>query len=32
MTVPIDIEPGDPEMEKLLNGVREWLERIRDSI
>ncbi len=32
MSVPIDIEPGDPEMEKLLQGVREWLERIRDSI
>lgn len=32
MTVPIDIEPGDPEMEKLLSRVRKWLERIRDSI
>jgi hypothetical protein len=32
MTVPIDIQPDDPGMQKLLNGVREWLERLRESI
>ena len=32
MTIPIDIEPNDPRMQKLLDGVREWIERIRESI
>lgn len=29
MTVPIDIQPGDPAMQKLLGGIRDWLEQIR---
>jgi hypothetical protein len=32
MTVPIDIQPDDPGMQKLFEGVRQWLERIRDSL
>ena len=32
MTIPIDIQPDDPGMQKLLHGIREWLERIRESI
>lgn len=32
MTVPIDIQPDDPGMQKLLNGVRDLLERLRGSI
>ncbi len=31
MTFPIDVQPGDPEIQKLLGGVREWLVRLRDS-
>ena len=32
MTVPIDIQPDDPGMQKLLNGIREWIEQLRESI
>lgn len=32
MTVPIDIQPDDPGMQKLFEGIRDWLERIRESI
>jgi len=32
MTVPIDIRPDDPRLEKLLNGIREWLERLKESL
>jgi len=32
MTVPIDIQPDDPGMQKLLKGIRERLERFRESM
>jgi hypothetical protein len=32
MTIPIDIQPDDPAMQDLLKGVREWLERLRESL
>ena len=32
MTIPIDIQPDDPGMLKLLKGIREWLEQLRESI
>lgn len=31
MTFPIDVQPGDPEIQNLLGGVREWLVRLRNS-
>lgn len=32
MTVPIDLQPDDPGMQKLLKGIRERLERLRESM
>jgi len=31
MTIPIDIQPGDPAIQALLDQVRAWLVRLRDS-
>ena len=31
-TIPITIEPGDPGMQELLDGIRGWLERLKESI
>ena len=31
-TIPIDIQPEDPGMQRLLDGVLEWLERLREAI
>jgi hypothetical protein len=32
MTIPVDIQPDDPGLQKLLKGIREWLDQIRESI
>ncbi|MFN2218620.1 MAG: hypothetical protein ACK2UA_08445 [Anaerolineae bacterium] len=32
MTIPIDIQPGDPAAQELLQGIMEWLLKLRDSI
>lgn len=32
MTIPIDIQPGDPAVQELLKGIREWLLRLRESM
>ena len=32
MTIPIEIQPDDPGMQKLLKGIREWIEQIRESM
>jgi hypothetical protein len=29
MTIPVDVKPDDPEIQRLLGGVREWLVRLR---
>jgi hypothetical protein len=31
MVVPIEISPDDPAIEKLIDGVREWLIAVRES-
>lgn len=31
-TIPIDIEPNDPGMQELIDGIRGWLERIKESM
>jgi hypothetical protein len=31
MTIPIDVKPDDPEIQRLLSGVREWLVRLRST-
>jgi hypothetical protein len=31
MTIPIDIQPGDPAIQGLLNQVRRWLVRLKQS-
>lgn len=31
-TIPIEIEPNDPGMQELLDGIRGWLERLKESI
>jgi hypothetical protein len=32
VTLPIDIQPEDPGVQKLLGGIRDWLARLRDSM
>jgi hypothetical protein len=32
MTIPVEIPPDDPQMEELLTGIRQWLERIKESL
>jgi hypothetical protein len=32
MTIPVEIGPGDPQIEELLIGIRQWLERIKESL
>jgi len=31
-TIPIDIDPNDPGMQELLDGIRGWIERLRESL
>ena len=31
-TIPIDIDPNDPGMQELIDGIRGWLERIKESM
>jgi hypothetical protein len=32
MTVPIEISPNDPAIQKLIDGIREWLVAVRESL
>lgn len=32
MTIPIEILPDDPAVSELLQGIRQWLEEVRDSL
>jgi hypothetical protein len=32
MTVPIEISPDDPAIQKLIDGIREWLVAVRESL
>ena len=32
MTVPVEIQPDDPQLEELLMGIRQWLEEIKESL
>jgi hypothetical protein len=32
MTIPIDIQPEEPNVQELLEGIREWLMRLRGSM
>ncbi len=31
MTIPIDIQPGDPELQRLIDSVREWMTGLVES-
>jgi hypothetical protein len=31
LTVPIDVSPGDPAIQKAIDGIREWLVALRES-
>lgn len=32
MTVPIEIGPDDPQFQELLQGIRQWLEQLRETL
>ncbi|MGD8473911.1 MAG: hypothetical protein PVH95_01780 [Anaerolineae bacterium] len=32
MTVPIEIRPDDPQLVELLTEIRQWLERVKESL
>jgi hypothetical protein len=32
MTIPVEIGPDDPQIQELLIGIRQWLERIKEAL
>lgn len=32
LTIPIEIPPDDPQIDELLQGIRQWLEQLRESL